>query len=56
MNKNNSVDVYVFANGGMLPTATTKMRYNGSVSKFKNYMMYKFDDNGIWDESIDEFI
>ena len=56
VNKNNSVDVYVFANGGMSPTATIKMRYNGNVSNFKNYMMCKFDDNGIWDESIDEFI
>lgn len=56
VNKDNTIDVYVFADGGMKPTVELEKTYKGNVKDFERFMMRKFDNRGLWDESIDEFI
>ena len=56
VNKDNTIDIYVYADGGMKPTAQIEKTYNGNVKDFERFMMRKFDNCGLWDESIDEFI
>ena len=56
VNKDNTIDVYVFPDGGWHPMFTIKRTYRGNVCAFKDYMMDNFDACDIWDESIDKFL
>lgn len=55
VDEDKTIDVYVYRDGGK---CTDKLEdyYMGDVVAFKDYMFSKFDENGLWDESIDEFI
>lgn len=55
VNRDNTIDVYVFRDGGNTPISFQK-KYVGDVEEFMYYMMNKTDRYGIWDESIDELI
>lgn len=56
VNKDNSIDVYVYADGGMHPTAEIETWYEKNPLELANFLYRTFDKNGLWDESIEEFI
>ena len=53
---NGDIEVYIYPDGGMNPSEKLYGKYFGNVENFKDFMVRKFDGNGLWDESIDEFL
>lgn len=56
VNKDNSVDVYVYQDGGMRPTAERVMFYDENPIELANFLFRTFDENGLWDETIEEHV
>ena len=56
VNKDNSVNVYVYQDGGMMPTAERVMFYDENPIELANLLYRVFDMHGLWDESIEEHI
>ena len=52
----NNVTIYVYADGGMKPTATIETWYDKNPLELANFLYRTFDKNGRWDESIEEFM
>lgn len=56
VNTNNDINVYVYADGGMLPSAEIKTKFVGNA-KVLAMMLYEiFDKHGLWDETIEEHL
>lgn len=56
INKENEMSIYVYADGGMKPTDTITEYYDGNPIELASFLYKTFDENGLWDESIEEFI
>lgn len=55
VNKDNSIDMYIFEDGGMKPTYIFTEEMEGlKSSSFANLMNYIADDEDLWDRPIDE--
>lgn len=55
VNKDNSIDMYIFEDGGMKPTYKFTEEMEGlKSSSFANLMNYIADDEDLWDRPIDE--
>ena len=54
--KDNEINVYVYADGGMHPTNELKYWYNKNPLELANFLYRVFDKNNIWDEPIEEYI
>lgn len=52
----NFMTIYVYADGGMKPTDTITEYYDGNPIELASFLYKTFDENGLWDESIEEFI
>ena len=52
----NSVHAYVYADGGMHPSAEIETWYDKNPLELANFLYRTFDKNGLWDEPIEEFI
>lgn len=51
-----NVYVYVYQDGGMLPTKELTRHYDNNPLELANYLYRVFDMNGLWDETIEEHI
>lgn len=56
VNNDNSVNVYVYQDGGMNPTQELTKYYDENPIELANFLYRTFDKNGLWDESIEEHI
>lgn len=55
VNENNTINVYIYEDGGMQPTYTFKEEMEKvKANSFANLMNYIADDNGLYDKTIDE--
>ena len=55
VNKDNSIDMYIFEDGGIKPTYKFTEEMEGlKSSSFANLMNYIADDEDLWDRPIDE--
>lgn len=52
----NNVTIYVYADGGMHPTAEIETWYEKNPLELANFLYRTFDKNKLWDEPIEEFI
>ena len=51
-----TIDVYVYQDGGKNPTQRLIRCYDENPIEFANFLYRTFDKNGLWDESIEEHI
>ena len=56
VNEYNTINVYVFQDGGMHPTQELTKKYHGDVYDFYRYLYRKFDMHDLWDEDIESFL
>lgn len=56
VNNDNSVNAYVYADGGMLPNAEIKTKFIGDVKVLAMMLYETFDKHGLWDETIEEHL
>ena len=52
----NVIDIYVYQDGGMKPTQELTRYYDENPIELANFLYRVFDENGLWDESIDEHV
>lgn len=56
INKDNKISIYVYADGGMKPTYEVTEYYDGNPIELASFLYKTFDENGLWNESIEEFV
>ena len=54
--KDNTMMAYIYADGGMNPTDTKEFRYEGNTKELAVHLYEVFDDNGIYDEAIEDYM
>ena len=54
--KDNTIQAYIYADGGMHPTNEKELTYNGDVRAFAIHLYEVFDDNNIYDEAIEDYM
>ena len=47
---------YIYADGGMSATDKKEFRYNGNTKALAVHLYEVFDDNGIYDEAIEDYM
>lgn len=52
----NLIQVYVYADGGIYPTAELEEHYYKNPIELANFLYRIFDMNNLWDEPIEEYI
>ncbi len=56
VNTNNDINAYVYADGGMLPSAEIKTKFVGDAKVLAMMLHETFDKHGLWDETIEEHL
>lgn len=54
--KDNTIQVYIYADGGMYPTDTKELIYKGNTKALAIHLYELFDNNDIYDEAIEDYM
>ena len=54
--KDKTIQAYIYADGGMSATDKKEFRYNGNTKTLAVHLYEVFDDNGIYDEAIEDYM